>query len=139
MNKDLEMAAELLEKERLSIAAVNNGKIVFMGKGRGVLDLIKALQNYETLLKGSYVADKVVGSAAALLMRYGNIKGVFASVISSRAVEILKSGDVELYFNKQIEFIADRTGKDICPLEKKCISIKEPQQAFQLLSQYFTA
>ena len=49
---------------------------------RGVADLFRLLHEEPQLLRGAFIADKVVGKGAAALMVLGGVEGFFAGVVS---------------------------------------------------------
>lgn len=51
---------------------------------RGVADLFRLLHEEPQLLRGAFIADKVVGKGAAALMVLGGVEGLFADVVSAR-------------------------------------------------------
>jgi len=87
---------------------------------RGVTDLYYLLSNDAAFLKGAYVADKIVGKAAAALMISGSVKKLYTDVISSPALDLLRNTDIEISYRKKVPFIINRDQTDWCPLEKLC-------------------
>lgn len=53
---------------------------------RGVADLFRLLHEEPQLLRGAFIADKVVGKGAAALMVLGGVEGLFADVVSRPCV-----------------------------------------------------
>jgi hypothetical protein len=137
MNKNLKLATNELKTGSYAIVAVKEGKISFTGKQKGVIALMAALHKSPELLEGADVADKVVGRAAALLMRFGKISSVFATVISSGAREALMQGGIETFFDKEVPYISNRAGDGMCPMEQKCLQISDPEEAYKVLLDLF--
>ena len=52
---------------------------------RGVADLFRLQHEEPQLLRGAFIADKVVGKGAAALMVLGGVEGLFADVVSRPA------------------------------------------------------
>lgn len=134
MDKDLLKAKDHLLKNGYKIVAVKDGEVIFTSDEPGIKGLLNILEKNEEYLKDSSVADKVIGRAAAFLMCFGNISRVFAPIISESALSALQKEKIEVHFDRKVDFIKNRTGDGICPMEKKCLDIEEPREAYFLLS-----
>ena len=87
---------------------------------RGVADLYDLVNNKPDFLNGASIADKVVGKAAATLMISGGIAELYAEVISSPALTLLRDAGIAVDFGCEVPFIENRDKTDWCPLEKMC-------------------
>ena len=70
-------AIDRLFAERCS-CVIRNGSDMRVFYERGVKDLYRLLKEEPGLLRGAFVADKVVGKAAAALLALGGVEEVFA-------------------------------------------------------------
>jgi len=104
----------------------------------GVKDLFSLLETDEGALKGAIIADRVVGRGAALLMVKGHVAHVYALLISESALEVLKGNCVSITYEKIVPNIINRSGNDICPIEKLTSSINNPQEAFVVIKNFLT-
>ena len=77
---------------------------------RGVAALFRLLREEPQLLRGAFIADKVVGKGAAALMVLGGVEGLFADVVSRPALEL-------------------RAGTGTCPVEQLCAGRRRPPSA----------
>ena len=68
--------------EQCSCIICNNHEIRLFHE-RGVKDIYRLLKEAPDFLTGSFIADKVIGKAAAALMILGGVKEVFAGVLVS--------------------------------------------------------
>ena len=84
-------------------------------------------------LTGYSVADIVVGKAAALLFVKCGIKKVFAKTLSQKGQKILEKYGVEYEYQTLAEYIINRAGTDICPMEKAVADIDDPEDAYSVL------
>lgn len=98
--------------------------------GRGVRPLLQAIIDDKDFFASSYVADKVVGRAVALLFAYAGVERVFAFNVSAPALEVLKQNNIECNYSTVCEFIANRDNTGQCPMEKLCMDITSPEKAF---------
>ena len=73
---------------------------------------------------------------AALLLVKGGAREVYAQVISSGALEVLRSVGIETSFDKEVPNIINRTGTDICPVEKLTASTSSPDEAYERIKQF---
>lgn len=86
-------AIDRLFAERCS-CVIRNGSDMRVFYERGVKDLYRLLKEEPGLLRGAFVADKVVGKAAAALLALGGVEEVFADVISRPALDLLEKNAV---------------------------------------------
>lgn len=103
---------------------------------RGVADLFSLVADEPDFLRGASVADRVIGRGAALLLVKGGAREVYAQVISSGALEVLRSAGIETSFGKEVPNIINRTGTDICPVEKLTASTSSPDEAYERIKQF---
>lgn len=128
MNANLNRAKELL-KNGASLAAVNGGdERIFSEHG------VKMLLSLQTgALSGACVADKVVGKAAAMLLVRGGAVEVYAEVISSPALEVLKNHKIICLYGKEVPNIINRTKTGICPMEQAVLGVDDIEKAYKIL------
>lgn len=88
---------------------------------RGVADLWVLCQNDKAFLKGSQLADKVVGKGAATLMIHGGVSEVYADIISRPALELLRTYGISVSYGEQTDRIVNRRGDGLCPVESLCL------------------
>ena len=86
-------AVERLQAEGCS-CVVRNGEIVRSFHQRGVSDLWRLLHEEPELLRGAFVADKVVGKGAAALMAAGGVRGLYARTVSRPALDLLAAAGI---------------------------------------------
>ena len=91
---------------------------------RGVADLYHLLTTDAPFLLGCSIADKVVGKGAAALMVIGGVAKVYADVISAPALALLKESGIAVSYAEVVEGIRNRAGTDMCPVEKRCLPLK---------------
>ena len=78
-------------------------------------------------MRGALVFDKVVGRAAALFLIYGGVKKVITPLTSRDALAILKRGGAAVEYQKMVKNILNKTGDDLCPMEKKSRGLDAPE------------
>lgn len=120
-------AVEMLHAEGLSCVILNEKEsrthddvVVVKCRERGVKDLFRILNESPEVLKGAFVADKVVGKGAAVLMVKGGVARVYTDVISRPALETFRRYGVETAYGTLADNIINRRGDGICPVESLC-------------------
>lgn len=126
-----EQAIGLLFAEKCS-CVIRNGDSVRIFRERGVADLYRLLHEEPALLRGAFVADKVVGKGAAALMVLGGVEAIFADVVSRPALELLAGAGIAVEYTVVVPNIVNRAGTDICPVEQLCA---EAESAAECLPQ----
>lgn len=123
-------AVALLHAEGLSCVILNGREsrtredmIVVKCRERGVKDLFRILNESPEVLKGAFVADKVVGKGAAVLMVKGGVARVYTDVISRPALETFRRYGVEVAYGTLTDNIINRRGDGICPVESLCMGL----------------
>ena len=103
---------------------------------QGVADLFELLSHEPQMLEGASVADRVIGRGSALLMVKGGVKEVFAYVISQPALDILQQADIPTTYATLQPNIINRTGTDICPIEKLTASTSDAEEAYERIKNF---
>lgn len=134
MNNDLKLACDILERDNLKFVAIKNKRVIYSSRERSVRGLVEALHEIPRQMEGSFIADRIVGSAAALLFLYGKISGLYTPVISTRAKSILEKDGINIHFKREVDYIKNRAGDGMCPLEFRCQDVFDPRSAFSILS-----
>lgn len=106
-----------------------------LSKERGIRPLLEWLERTPCPLNGAYIADKVVGKAAALLFAFGRAAGVHAQVISEPAAGALDQLGIPYAYEKIVPHIINRKGDGICPMEQKAMPLSSPEEAFCILKE----
>ncbi|MDM8533912.1 DUF1893 domain-containing protein [Clostridiaceae bacterium HSG29] len=108
-----------LYENNYKIIVMKNNETIFTSMERGIkpiYDLQKHV-NHE-LINNAYVADRVTGKAAAMILSYLNIKGIFTELISENAIEIFIENGIEVEYQTKVKNILNRSKNDLCPVEK---------------------
>ncbi len=114
-----------------SIALCKEGKLL-TSDGRGVSPMIDFLQDGIDL-SGYSVADKIVGKAAAMLFVKAGIKEVYAEILSVSGKYFLEEHGINVGYKTLAEKIINRTGDDICPMEKTVADIIDPEEGYEAI------
>ena len=115
---------------------IANGDNIRTFTQRGVADLYDLLTQEPDFLKGASIADKVVGKGAAALMILGGIRELHTDIISSKALDLLRSSDIKVHFVQEVPFIwnSDHTGW--CPVETMCSEEESAEAILPLIRDF---
>jgi len=132
MRGSLDRYIEELEKVGLSLLIYRGEEVIFSSARTGMKPLLEAIEALGLEpLRGTIVADKVVGRAAALLTVYMDVAEVHAGVVSKTAAEVLRSHGLKYYFGREVDSIKRQDGVIICPFERLVQEISDPQEAYE--------
>lgn len=87
-------------------------------------------------LKGASIADKVVGKGAAALMILGGIRELHTDIISSKALDLLRSSDIKVHFVQEVPFIWNRDHTGWCPVETMCSEEESAEAILPLIHDF---
>ena len=127
MPQTLESIKKLLAEEGYT-CVLSNGEELITSREKGVKPLVQLIDGGRDF-KGFFAADRTVGKAAALLYAYMGVTEVYAFVASEKGADICRSYGIKLSFERLTENIINRTGDDICPMEKTVAEIDDPKEA----------
>ena len=131
-NRQAEKMLNALDEQGVGMIIDNNGEITTYNQ-HGVKDLLRLTKEEPERLKGAVVADKKVGKAAACLLIEGGVKRVNTPLVSTPAKAMLKAAGIPLYAREEIPLMVNNEGTDLCPMEKKLLDAKTPEQCAAIL------
>jgi len=131
--QDLDIAEDLLKKNNNSLVIVKNGRVLFETNSPGINGLLAAMEKIEKELKGSTVADKIVGEAAAQLCAYSNVINVFAVTLSQCGEDVLEKNNIGYKYENLVPHILNFKKTDLCPFEKLVTGCNSPEEAYEKL------
>lgn len=129
----LDDAKRLIQAGEASCVVLRDGEIVKTAVGNGVKPILGLLENEPEALKDAVVADKVIGKAAAMLLTLAGAQYVHGEIMSESGRRFLESRGIGRSYGTSVEAIINRTGDDLCPLEKTVLDIEEPEEALPAL------
>ena len=103
----------------------------------GLRPLMNWLDNEPEILEGSYVIDKVVGKASALLLVYGKAARIHGKTMSKTADAVLTRYGIEHSWDVMVDYIENNSHTDMCPMEKKVVDIEDPDVAYKTFHDFF--
>lgn len=121
--KDIELAKSLLDKKNQAIVIVKEGRVIFSSDGKGIKPIYTALNEFKDELRGSSIADKVVGKAAAMICAYADIKELDTKLISENAISVLENTSIIYNYEKSVPYIKNRDQSGMCPVETLSLKV----------------
>ena len=115
---------------------VVGGDTVSTYDGRGVSDLYMLSHEKPALLRGTAIADKVVGKGAAALMVWAGVGEVYADVISRPALDLLKDNGIQVAYATLVPHIINRAGTGMCPLETRCMPCSTLEECIEQIEAF---
>ena len=135
--EDIELARSLLEEEQWNLVIVKAGRVLLSSKERGVAPLFQAVQSIGEGLHNAALADRIIGSAVAMLCLHARITSVYAGIASQEALDMLKRQGVTISSKSIVPYISNYDGTDLCPFEKLARNSGNPAQLFSSLKLVF--
>jgi len=93
-------------------------ELVFSSKDDGLAPLVDYVTKFAPVTGEVLVLDRVVGNAAALLLKLALCTEVWSSLGSERAARTLASFGIRYHFVSKVPYILNRQNSDVCPFEK---------------------
>lgn len=126
-----------LEPDTLGAARSTKGEITRFSR-RGVADLLYLVTNRPDFAKRAFLADKVIGKGAALLAVKGGFAEVYGELMSRHALDMLITAGITASFTTLVDNIINRSGTDICPVEKLVADVSDPTEAVALIRAFLS-
>ncbi|MBE7042485.1 MAG: DUF1893 domain-containing protein [Ruminococcaceae bacterium] len=124
-------AIKMLNEETATCVLVKDNKIISAESPRGIAYIIDLYHAGE--LKDVYVADKIIGKAAAMIFSLGGINGCYGETVSQAAVEWMKLKNIPLQSLHIVSQIENRKGDGMCPMEETVTSVFDEREALTAL------
>ena len=106
--------------------------LLFASSKDRLLPLIEYIDTCTPYEKDVTVFDRVVGNAAALLLKKIVCREVYSSLGSELAASTLSGFAISYHFVETAPFILNQSGDDMCPMERLSLG-KQPEEFYQVL------
>lgn len=134
---NLYLAKTTLLENNYSIVVVKENNIINTSTKNGLMPILDLYNNDKSILKNAYVADKVIGKAAALLLIEAGIKELYADLISDKAISILDDAKVGYRYNKRVKEIRNRDNTGMCPMEELALTSNSADELIEKIKEKF--
>ncbi len=138
MNDLTKSLKDLLSNEELTCVITDGMGLFYKSTDRGIKPLYDFIvKNYNS--GPYYLADKIIGKAAALLCVKAGIKEVYSHVISTPAIEVFKENSISCFFDQEVPHILNRTNTGLCPMEGLSAGVETPDEMFEKIETWITS
>ena len=135
--EDVEFARCLLQRENLNLVIVKEGQVLLSSREGGLRPFFQAIASKGDDIHGAAIADKISSTAPAMLCLYAQIASVYADIVSTQALAMLREKGVTITGKNEVPHIFNYDGTDLCPFDKLTLKCKEPSQLFSALESFF--
>ena len=98
-----------------TLRVYKNGSLLFSSKEEQLRSLMEYTDKFAPHKGGIVVFDRVVGNAAALLLKKILCKEVFSELGSENAIQTLDDAGIAYHFNETVHCIQNDSRQDMCP------------------------
>lgn len=131
---EIQELKKLLFNHNYTLVAYIDGNI-YTSHLKGVAPVLNPMKENTDFFKNAIVVDRVVGKAAAMLFAKSDIQRLHTHIISFHAIEILDQYHIECSYDECVDYIINRQGNGMCPMEKTVLHIDDLDEAFVALCQ----
>lgn len=110
----------------------HKGKLIFKSKKEQLRPLLDYIDEFSPRVKEVVIFDRIVGNAAALLLKKAFCLEIYSPLGSEFAARTLSEQGIRYHFSRTVPYITNKAGDDICPMEKLSLG-KDPEEFFQHL------
>jgi iron complex outermembrane receptor protein len=101
---------------------------------RGIKPVIGPMNEDLHFFKDLIVADKLIGKASAMLLTLSGVKEVYTLVLSEAGKQIFDSYGITYGYDRLVDYIVNREGTGMCPMEMTVRDIDDLNEAFEALN-----
>ena len=112
-----------------SIVASNG----YCSRQTGIRPIISCLDEDIAFFQGLSVADKIIGKASAMLLVLSGVKEVYTPVLSKAGKAVFDRYGITYEYDELVDFIVNRKGDGMCPMEETVKDIDDPEEAYPAL------
>jgi hypothetical protein len=120
-------------KSQDTVRIYQGDKLIFSSQEERLKPLLEYAARFKPYEKNVTVYDRVVGNAAALLLKKIHCSEVLSPLGSEAGIKALNSFGIKYHFNEIVPCILDDNRQNMCPMEKMSTG-KTSEEFFQLLS-----
>jgi len=126
-------AMKMIKSGIKTCVVVKNKKIISAESAKGICHILKLKES--GILKDSFVADTVIGKAAAMVFSLAKVRSCYGHSMSESALKWLNEHNIDVSYNTLTPNILNRTGDGICPMEETVMDVDDEEKAIMLLKE----
>jgi hypothetical protein len=101
-----------------TVRVYKDDQLLFSSREERLMPLLEYAKRFSDYTPGVTVFDRVVGNAAALLLKKILCAEVYSPLGSESAVKALDSFGIKYHFSEIVPCIQDDSRQNLCPMEK---------------------
>ncbi|MCL2352197.1 MAG: DUF1893 domain-containing protein [Firmicutes bacterium] len=129
---------ELLAGDASCVGYAGDGEPAFKSRENGVKPLMDRISGNPDGLRGLYVADKVIGKAAACVLVRNGVAACHGLVMSEPAARVLAENGVPFSYGQMTPFIRDRAGTGVCPMERAVEAASTAEEGYETILRFLS-
>ncbi len=118
----------LVSNDKLRV--YSEDRLIFTSGRDGLLSLLEYIDKFSSYERDVTVFDRVVGNAAALLLKRIFCGEVYSPLASELAVKTLRRFGIGYHFTEIVPYIRGQGQEGMCPMEKLSLG-KSPEEFYQ--------
>lgn len=126
-----ESAINMIKSRKATCVVVKNNKIVKSASPLGIKYVLGLYD--ENILEDTFVADTVIGKAAAMVFTEGKVSACYGETVSKEAVRWLTEHNIPVKYGTCADYIINRKGDGMCPMEETVKDVENSAEAITLL------
>ena len=129
-------AIKEVEKQNTSVALVTADGRIFTDNGKSVRPLHRLFLQHRSEFAGGFVADRVIGKAAASILVAGGVKEAFGFLMSEAGLNYLEAHGIKASYATLTPHILNRAETDLCPMEKTVKDLDDPEECVAAITDF---
>ncbi len=117
-----------------SLVAARN-HFYYVSHERGIAPIMIMLKRDRNYFYDCIVVDKIIGKAAAMMLTLSCAKYIHAQLMSTSAMRYLDQHGIPYSYDQSCEWIVNRSGTGMCPMEAAVASLEDGEAAYEALYQ----
>lgn len=127
-----EQQLEYFSKSRWSFVVFQGSNVLYRSVGKGVDPPVKYIQKYPYTKKKVTIYDRYIGRAAALLFLIIKPRSVLTTVVTTRALNLLRRHGISCYYLQKSKYLMGAASAKMCRWEKLAHG-QQPRDFFDLV------
>lgn len=124
-------AVVLVKSGKKTCVVVKDNKIISSESPMGIAHIIKL--HDEGIFEGSFVADTIIGKAAAMIFSKSGVISCYGETMSTSALEWLTEHNICATYGALSDHIQNRKGDGMCPMEETVLDLNDENEALDAL------
>lgn len=113
-----------------TLRVFSGDRLIFASNKERLLPLLEYIDKFFPYEEKVTVFDRIVGNAAALLLKKISCREVYSSLGSELAAKTLSNFSISYHFTEIVPYIQNQSQEDMCPMEKLSLN-KSPEEFYQ--------